>query len=169
MKPNKHGRPTDQRLAILRNQVSVLLWNGRIETTVAKAKSLRSAAEKIITLAMSAYQDTLKVEKEVVNSKGVKVTKKVLIDGPNKLAARRAISAKVYDLHEVRNKEETKRAFTARTKNINHPLIEKIFNELAPKYAKRAKELGQGGGYTRILRLGNRLGDNAEMAIVELV
>lgn len=169
MKPHKLGRQTDQRLAILRNQVSVLLWNGRLETTVAKAKSVRSAAEKIITLAMNTYLDTQKVEKEVVNSKGVKVTKKVLIDGPQKLAARRAIMGKVYDLHEIKTKEETKRAFTARTKNINHPLVEKIFNELAPRYAKRAKELGQGGGYTRILRLGNRLGDDAEMAIIELV
>ena len=169
MKPKKMGRPTDQRLAILRNQVSVLLWNGRLETTVVKAKSVRSAAEKIITLAMNTYLDTQKVDKEVINSKGIKVTKKVLIDGPQKLAARRVIMGKVYDLHEVKTKEETKRAFTARTKNINHPLIEKIFNELAPRYAKRAKELKQGGGYTRILRLGNRLGDNAEMAIIELV
>ena len=168
-KPKQLGRRTDQRLAILRNQVSVLLWNGRIETTLAKAKAVRSAAEKIITLAMNTYLDTLKVEKEVVNAKGVKVTKKVLIDGPTKLAARRAIMGKVYHLEEVKTKEETKRAFTARTKNINHPLIEKIFNELAPKYAKRAKELKQGGGYTRILKLGNRRGDDAAIAILELV
>ncbi|MCL2587126.1 MAG: 50S ribosomal protein L17 [Firmicutes bacterium] len=169
MKPKKLGRPTDQRLAILRNQVSVLLWNGRLETTVTRAKSVRSAAEKILTQAIRTYMDTQKVDKEVVNSKGVKVTKKVLVDGPQKLAARRSIMGKVYDLHEVKTKEETKRAFTARTKNINHPLIEKIFNELAPRYAKRAKELGQGGGYTRILRLGNRRGDDAEIAIIELV
>jgi len=169
MKPKKLGRPTDQRDAILRNLASVLLWNGRVETTVTRAKSVRSVAEKILTKAINTYQDTLKVEKEVVNSKGVKVTKKVLVDGPKKLAARRAIMSKVYDLHEVKTKEETKRAFTARTKDINHPLIEKIFNELAPKYAKRAKELKVGGGYTRILKLGNRRGDDAEVAIIELV
>ncbi|MCL2851171.1 MAG: 50S ribosomal protein L17 [Firmicutes bacterium] len=165
----KLGRPTDQRLAVLRNQVSFLLWNGQLETTVAKAKSVRSAAEKLLTLAINTYTDTIKVEKDVVNAKGVKSKRKVLIDGPQKLAARRRIMAKVYDLHEVKSKEESKAQFTARTKHINHPLVEKIFNELAPKYAKRAKELGQGGGYTRIMKLGNRRGDDAAMALVELV
>ena len=165
----KLGRPTDQRVAVLRNQVSYLLWNGRVETTEAKAKSIRSMAEKIITTAISGYNDTVKVEKEVVNKKGVKVKKQVLQDGPKKLIARRKMMAKLYDLHEVKTKDETKRSFTERTKHINHPLVEKIFNELAPKYAKRAKETGQGGGYTRILKMGPRRGDNAEIAIIELV
>jgi len=169
MKPKKLGRPTDQRYAILRNQASNVLWNGRIETTFAKAKATQAFVERILTLAINTYQDTQKVEKEVVNAKGVKVKKNVLQDGPKKLAARRAIMGKVYDLHEIKTKEESKKAFTKRTKNINHPLIEKIFNELAPRYAKRAKELGTGGGYTRVLRLGNRKGDDAEMAILELV
>ena len=167
--PKKLGRATDQRLAVLWNQVSMLLWNGRLETTTAKAKSVRSSAERILTRAINTYTDVIKVSKEVTNAKGVKVQKQILIDGPKKLAARRYIMARVYDLHEVKTKEESKKSFTARTKNINHPLIEKIFNELAPKYAKRAKELGVGGGYTRILKMGNRRGDNAEMAIIELV
>ena len=158
-----------QKRAERRNQVSYLLWNGRLETTHAKAKSLQSAAEKIITIAINAYEDVVKVTKEVTNSKGVKVKKTVLQDGPNKLAARRRIMGMVYDLHEVRTMHEKKAAFVERTKNINHPLIEKIFNELAPKYAKRAKELGQGGGYTRVLKLGNRRGDNAPISVVELV
>jgi len=165
----KLGRPTDQRYAMMRNQASQLLWNGRIETTVAKAKSLRSYTERILTLAINSYLDTQKVEKEVINAKGVKVKKNVLQDGPKKLAARRSIMAKVYDLHEVKTKEESKKAFTKRTSHINHPLVEKIFNELAPRYAKRAKELGTAGGYTRIMKLGARKGDNAEMAIIELV
>lgn len=152
-----------------RNQVSYLLWNGRLETTTPKAKAVGAAAEKILTLAINSYEDVVKVTKEIVNDKGVKVKKTVLVDGAKKLNARRRIMAKVYDLHEVKTKEESKKSFTDRTKNINHPLVEKIFNELAPKYAKRAKELGQGGGYTRVLKLGNRRGDNAEMAIVELV
>jgi len=169
MKPKKLGRPTDQRYAMLRNQASNLLWNGRIETTLAKAKSTRAFTERILTLAINSYTDTQKVEKEVVNAKGVKVKKSVMQDGPKKLAARRKIMAKVYDLHEVKTKEESKKAFTKRTAHINHPLVEKIFNELAPRYAKRAKELGTGGGYTRIMKLGARKGDNAEMAIIELV
>ena len=169
MGTDKLGRRTDQRLQVIRNQVSQLLWNGRIETTVGYAKSTARVAEKIITIAINSYQDMVKVEKEAVNSKGVIVKKTVLQDGEKKLAARRKIMAKTYDLFEVRTKEESKKAFDKRTKNINHPLIEKIFNELAPRYAKRAKEVGQGGGYTRVLKLGSRKGDDAEMAIVELV
>ena len=165
----KLGRPTDQRNAVIRNQVSQLLWNGRIETTQPYAKATQRAAEKILTIAINAYLDTIKVEKEVINSKGVKVKKTVMQDGPKKLTARRKIMSYVYDLFEIRSKDESKSAFDKRTKNINHPLVEKIFNELAPRYAKRAKELGTGGGYTRVLKLGPRRGDNAEMALVELV
>jgi large subunit ribosomal protein L17 len=77
--------------------------------------------------------------------------------------------ALVYDLQEIKTKKESKKSFDKRTKHINHPIIEKIFNELAPKYAKRIKDLGQGGGYTRVLRTGVRTGDDAETAIVELV
>ena len=165
----KIGRATDQRLAMIRNLVSQLLWNGRIETTLDRAKSARSAAEKILTIAIDHFEDVVKVEKEVINNKGVKVKKTVLQDGPTKLAARRKIMSMIYDLFEVRSKDETKRSFDKRTKHINHPLVEKIFNELAPRYAKRAKETGTGGGYTRVLKLCPRRGDNAEMALVELV
>ena len=165
----KLGLASEQRMAMIRNQVSQLLWNGRIETTHPCAKATQRQAEKILTIAIKAYKDTVKVEKEVINSKGVKVKKTVLQDGAQKLTARRKIMTMVYDLFEVRSKDETKRSFDKRTKNINHPLIEKIFNELAPRYAKRAKELGTGGGYTRVLKLGPRRGDNAEMALLELV
>ena len=152
-----------------RNQISYLLWNGHLETTFGRAKDVARGAEKILTIAINAYEDVIKGEKEVTNTKGVKEKKLVLTDGPNKLAARRRIIGMVYDMQEVKTKEETKRAFTKRTKDINHPLIEKIFNEYAPRYAKRAKEVGQGGGYTRVMRLGARRGDNAEMALIELV
>ena len=156
-------------MAILRSQVSTLFWVGRVETTFARAKATGALAEKYLTMAIKTYGDTVTADKEVTNSKGVKSTKKVLVDGPKKLAARRKLMSLLYDLQEVKTKAENKKAFDKRTKNINHPIIEKIFNELAPKYAKRIKELKIGGGYTRVLRLGVRRGDDAEMAIVELV
>lgn len=169
----KLGRPTDQRIALLKNQVSNLLWNGKIETTLEKAKDVRSLAEKYITLAMRTYKDTVKVEKTVatINAKGdrIKETKEVINDGPKKLAARRKLMANLNDLQEIKGEKESKTAYKDRTKVVAHPLIEKLFNELAPKYDARKEELGQGGGYTRIYKLGFRHGDNAEMAILELI
>ena len=153
----------------IRGQASSFLWDGKIETTVARAKTLQSYVEKILTLAINSYEDTVKVTKTEVDSKGVKIKREVVNDGPKKLAARRAIMSKLYDRQEQRKDKESKATFIARTADINHPLIEKIFNVYAPKYAERAKELGQKGGYTRILKLGTRRGDNAPMALVELV
>lgn len=77
--------------------------------------------------------------------------------------------SKIDSIPEVKGAKETKAEFKARTKNVKHPVIEKLFNEIAPKYAERAKELGQGGGYTRIYLNGQRKGDAAETAIIELV
>lgn len=169
MANNKLGRPTKERLAIIRSQATALLWNGRIETTLEKAKSVRSYTEKILTSAINTYQDTVKVQKEIINEKGNKVKVEVINDGATKLAARRAIMNKVYDVQEQRVDGEKKEDFIKRTEGIKHPLIEKIFNSYAPKYAKRAEELGQRGGYTRIIKLGRRQGDNANMVIIELV
>ena len=166
---SKLNRPTKERMALIRGQASSFLWDGKIETTVARAKTLQSYVEKILTLAINSYEDTVKVTKTEVDSKGVKVKREVVNDGPKKLAARRAIMSKLYDRQEQRKDKEPKATFIARTADINHPLIEKIFNVYAPKYAERAKELGQKGGYTRVLKLGNRRGDNAPMALVELV
>lgn len=169
MANDKLGRPSKERNALLRNQVSYLLWNGKIETTLAKAKSVRSVAEKLITLAINSYTDTVKVEKEIKDAKGVKVKQEVINDGPKKLQARRKLMSYLYDIQEQRGDKETKTAFKTRIEGINHPIIEKVFNVYAPKYAERAKELGQGGGYTRVIKLGQRRGDAAEMAIVELI
>ena len=165
----KLGRPTDERLAVLKNQATALLWYGKVETTLEKAKAVRSYAEKLLTLAINSYEDTVKVTKEVVNAKGEKVKKEVLNDGPKKLNARRKLMAKLNDVQEERLEKESKAKFVKRTADVAHPLIEKIFNVYAPKYAKRNAENGQGGGYTRILKLGARRGDNAEMAIVKLI
>ncbi len=169
MANDKLGRPSKERKALLRGLVSTLLWKGKVETTLAKAKATAREAEKLITIAINSYEDTTKVVKEVKGADGKKVKKEVLNDGPKKLNARRKIMAYVYDLQEQRKEKESKEAFKARIEGINHPLLEKIFNVHAPKYAKRAKELGQGGGYTRVIKLGMRKGDAAEMAIVELV
>lgn len=165
----KLGRPTDQREALLRNQVSELLWNGKIETTYARAKEVSKLAEKILTLAINTYTDTVKKIETRKNNKGQDIKVELINDGSKKLAARRKIMAKVYDLQEQRKENETKANFIARTENIRHPLVEKIFNEYAPKYAQRGKEKGQMGGYTRVLKLGARRGDSAEAAVIELI
>lgn len=156
----KIGRSTTERLAIMRNQATDLLMKGKIETTVARAKSLKSYVEKLITLAINSYEDVVTVKKG---------DKEVMNDGPKKLAARRKIMAKVYTVKEDRKPGEKKADYIARMDNIKHPLLEKIFNVIAPKYDARAKELGQKGGYTRLIKTGIRKGDNAEMAIIELI
>ena len=164
----KLGMTTTQRMAVLRNQASNLLWYGRLETTLGRAKELRPYTEKIITLAMNTYEDTVETTVTVKDKKGKDVTTTVLKDGPKKLAARRKIMSLVYDIQEQRGKE-TVTAFKNRTAGVRHPLIEKIFNEIAPKYAQRAEELKQKGGYVRIYQLGERKGDAAPTAIIELV
>ncbi|MGN0812625.1 MAG: bL17 family ribosomal protein [Candidatus Coproplasma sp.] len=167
--PAKLGRTSEERLAMLRNQASDLLWYGKIETTAAKAKALQSYVEKIITKAMKVYDLNEEVQVTTTDAKGKEVTKKVIKDSPKKLAVRRQLMGKLRDLQEVKGFSEKKSEFKARTKDIQHPLMEKLFNEIAPKYAQRKEELGQGGGYTRIYLLGSRRGDASEMAIIELV
>lgn len=167
--PTKLGRTSEQRNAMLRNQASELLWYGKIETTAAKAKTLQSYVEKIITKAMSVYDLNEETTVTVKDSKGKDVSKKVIKDSPKKLAVRRRLMGKLRDLQEVKGFSEKKSEYKARTKDIQHPLMEKLFNEIAPKYAQRKEELGQGGGYTRVYLLGSRRGDASEMAIIELV
>ena len=169
MQVKQLGRPTEERLAIMRNQATDLLWKGRIETTLARAKSLKSYVEKLLTLAINSYEDVITVTKYSVNKKGEKVAREVMNDGPKKLAARRKIMAKTYSVKEERRPGEKKSDYIARTEKIKNPLLEKIFNVLAPKYVARAKELGSFGGYTRIIKTGLRKGDNAQMAIIELI
>ncbi len=156
-------------MAMLKNQVSELLWYGQIETTVDRAKSVRSLAEKYITLAIRTYQDDVKVTKNVKNEKGAVVAVEFTNDGPKKLAARRRLMAELVDLQEVKGDKESKSAFKARIKDTKHPLIEKIFKEYAPKYDARRNDLGQGGGYTKILKTGFRRGDAAETCILKLI
>ncbi len=167
--PGKLGKTTKQRIALLRGQASQLLWYGKIETTAARAKELRSYVEKLITKAVNSYDDVVEYDVVIKDKKGKDVKTTSVKDGPKKLAARRAIMAKTYDLQEIKEFTESKKDYKKRTAKIRHPLVEKLFNEIAPKYAQRKEELGQGGGYTRIYLLGERRGDAAERAIIELV
>lgn len=165
----KLGRRTDQRIELIYSQASQLLWYGKIETTVQRAKEVRKVAEKMITLALKSYKDTVVVTKMQKNQKDEMIPVEYTNDGPKKLAARRRMMAELADIQEVKVAKESNESFRERTKDIKHPLIEKIFGEYAPRYDKRKEELGQGGGYTRIIRLANRRGDGAEKCILQLV
>lgn len=165
----KLGVNATQRLALIKNQASALLWHGKIETTEARAKEVAAYVAKILTLAVNTYADTVETEVAVSDGKGKETTKTLVKDGVKKLNARRKIMSLVNDLQEVKGFKESKPDFKKRTKAIKYPLIEKIFDEYAPKYANRKEEKGQGGGYTRIYKLGPRKGDAAEVAIIELV
>ena len=145
---------------------------------MAESKLLSAELKKIITLAVNSYEDVVETTVTTKDKKGKDVTAKVLKDGGKKLAARRKIMALTYDIQEQRGKDVTKNAdgevkvtresikdFKARTAGVKHPLVEKIFNDIAPEYAQS----GRKGGYTRIYQLGMRRGDAADVAIIELV
>ena len=169
MANRKLGRPSDQRIALLRNQVTSLIWYGKIETTLPRAKEVSSIAEHLITIAMRECDNTIATTKESKNDKLQIVTKDVVNDAPARLAARRQVMKFLYDIPVMQGKDEDKGDYLERKKNIKHQVVEKLFREIAPKYKKRAEEKGQGGGYTRIVKKGPRRGDAAEMAILELI
>ena len=169
MANRKLGRPSDQRIALLRNQVTSLIWYGKIETTLPRAKEVSSIAEHLITIAMRECDNTIATTKESKNDKLQIVTKDVVNDAPARLAARRQVMKFLYDIPVMQGKDEDKVDYLERKKNIKHQVVEKLFREIAPKYKKRADEKGQGGGYTRIVKKGPRRGDAAEMAILELI
>ena len=169
MAQRKLGRTADQRKALLRNQVTNLIWYGRIETTLARAKEVRSAAEKLITLAVNEHDQTVQAQKQFHNEKEQIVTIDVTNDAPSKLHARRRIMAYLYELKEPKEDGETKSEYRERTKDVKYPVVEKLFREIGPKYRARNTEKNCTGGYTRIYKLGPRRGDAAEMVIIELV
>ncbi len=157
------------RKAVLRNQVTALLWNGRIETTKAKAKEVQKIAERMITKAMKQYKNTVTVTKSVKDDKGNVIEKEFINDAPEKLAVRRQMMAYLYNVKPEKLEKESKYKYNQRTGDVHYPVVEKVFREIAPKYAARAESMGQGGGYTRIVKMGPRRGDAAEMVILELV
>ena len=169
MDVRKLGKPSDQRLALVSNLATDILWFGHIETTFDRAKAAARVVEKVITLAVNTYEDVVTSEKVTLDNNGKEKKVTVSKDGVKKLAARRTIIAMLQDRQEQRKKGEKLVDFEARTQGIEMPLIEKIFDDIAPKYAERAKEVGQKGGYTRVIKTTVRRGDNAQMALVELV
>lgn len=169
MAQRKLGRTAKQRQALLRNQVTNLIWYGQIETTLTRAKEVRSMAERLITLAMGVYDQSVETTKETHNEKGQLVTLTVQNDTPAKLAVRRRIMAYLYDLKAERQKDEDKQDYKERTKANNHPVVEKLFREIAPKFAKRNEEKGCAGGYTRMIKMGPRRGDSAEMVLLQIL
>ncbi|MBR3459303.1 MAG: 50S ribosomal protein L17 [Clostridia bacterium] len=163
MMPNrKLNKPTDQRDAMFRNMATALLWNGKLVTTETRAKEIRPIVEKLISIAVAEYKNTETVTRKSVNDKQQEIEVEKKIDKPSKLHARRQIMAYLYNITEVQQHKEKRDDFEKRTA-ANHPVVEKLFNELAPKYD------GKNGGYTRIMKLGPRRGDAAEMALIELI
>lgn len=173
-KYRKLGRTSSQRKALLRNQVTNLLYHGKIVTTEARAKEVRKIAEHVITLAVKEKDnfETVKVKakvarkdkdgkrvKEVVDGKKVtvfdEVEKEIKKDLPSRLHARRQMLKVLYP---VKAPVEGKKK---KTQNVD--MVAKIFDEIAPKYTNR------NGGYTRIVKIGQRKGDAAMEVVLELV
>lgn len=168
----KLSRTTSHRNAMLNNLVSSLILNGKIETTLARAKEVKPLADSLIDLAIK-EKDNFEMKEKTIsrakldkNGKKVKETKtskngnkyevivrevvkeEIKVDKPSKLAARRKMFKTLNKLSD----------FNGKTVD----LTEKLFNEVAPKYEAK-------GGYTRIVKLVARKGDGAEMAIIELI
>jgi large subunit ribosomal protein L17 len=176
-KYRKLGRTSDQRKALLRNQVTALLYNGKIITTEARAKEVRKIADGLIALAVKEKDnfETVKVTakvarkdkdgkrvKEVVDGKKVTVydtvEKEIKKDLPSRLHARRQMLKVLYSVTEV---PSTAAGRKKGTKEVD--LVAKLFDEYGPKYASR------NGGYTRIVKIGPRKGDAAMEVVLELV
>ena len=176
-KYRKLGRTSDQRKALLRNQVTNLLYNGKIVTTEAKAKEIRKIAESMIALAVKEKDNfetvtvTAKVARKDADGKRVKevkdgkkvtvydeVQKEIKKDLPSRLHARRQMNKMLYGITEVPTTTAGKRKGT---KTVD--VASKVFDEIAPKYADRK------GGYTRIIKIGPRKGDAAMEVVIELV
>ncbi len=173
----KLGRTTSQRKALIRSQVTALLYNGKIVTTEARAKEIRKVAEHLIALGVKEKDNyetvTVKAKvarkdadgkrvKEVVDGKKVtvfdEVEKTIKKDMPSRLHARRQMLEVLYPVTEVPTEAAGRKK---NTKEVD--LVAKIFDEIAPKYADRK------GGYTRIVKIGLRKGDAAMEVLLELV
>ena len=173
----KLGRTSSQRKAMIRSQVTALLYHGKIRTTETRAKEIRKVAEGLIAMGVKEKDnfDTVKVTakvarkdkdgkrvKEVVDGKKVtvydEVEKEIKKDRPSRLHARRQMLKVLYGVTEVPAAAAGKKK---NTKEVD--LVAKIFDEIAPKYTSR------NGGYTRIVKIVPRKGDAAMEVLIELV
>ena len=173
----KLGRTSDQRKAMLRSLATALINNGKIVTTEARAKEVKKIVEGMIALAVKEKDNyevvkvTAKVArkdadgkrvKEVVDGKKVtvydEVEKEIKKDMPSRLHARRQMLKTLYTVTDVPTEAAGKKR---NTKKVDLPA--KLFDEIAPKYATR------NGGYTRIIKIGQRKGDAAMEVVLELV
>ena len=176
-KYRKLSRTASQRKALLRNQVTSLIYNGKIMTTEAKAKEIQKIVEGVIAKAVKEKDnyELVKVQakvavkdkdgkrvKEVVDGKKVTkyetVEKEIKKDLPSRVHARRQIMKAIYSVTEV---PTTAAGRKKGTKEVD--LVAKLFDEIAPKYVDRK------GGYTRIVKVGQRKGDAAMIVMIELV
>ena len=114
MANRKLGRPTDQRMAMLRNQVTNLIWYGKIETTLARGKEVQSMAEHLITIAMRQCDNTVEVTKKHMNDKKQIEMLTVQNDSPARLAARRQVMRYLYDIPLTQNEDEERDDFKKR-------------------------------------------------------
>ena len=140
MAKRKLGRPSNQRKALLRNQVTNLLWYGKIETTLARAKEVSSVAEHLIALAVRTYDKTIELKKETKNDKQQIVVLDVVNDAPEKLAARRQIMRTLYEIPATRGADEDKDDFLARQKAVKHPVVESSSASMRPNIAPASRK-----------------------------
>jgi len=162
---------------MLRSLATQLLYHGKIQTTETRAKEVRRIAEKLITLAVKEKDNyitvtvTAKVPQKDKDGKRIKnevngrkvtvyneVEKEIKKDEPSRLAARRKILSVLYPVTKT---PEDKRRMRSESKSVDMAAL--MFDKWAPKYAER------NGGYTRIIKMGPRRGDAAEMVLLELV
>ena len=147
----KLGKPTDQRLAMLRVLTTDVILHGKIVTTETRAKEVKAIVDSLVALAIKEKDNFETVDAKVITAKVVKEEKTVSRqkDMPSRLNARKKIMKMV---NKVKDEDG---------KNVDLP--GKLFGEIAPKYTNNV------GGYTRMVKIGPRKGDNAPMAILELI
>ena len=165
----KLGRTTDIRMAMLKTLTTDLIMHGKIETTLARAKEVKSIADSIIALAIKEKDNyeivEVKVIKAKVDDKGNKETE--LVKSKNgkeylKVVKEETIEKRQKDMPTRLNARKKIMRKINKVKDIDLP--SKLFNEIAPKYAGKNV-----GGYTRIVKAGPRRGDGAEVVILQLI